>query len=37
MEKAIRMIAVPIMFSAAAFTYFAGVSDTRRNEAQRQE
>jgi maleylacetate reductase len=31
MEKAIRMIAVPTTYSAAEFTYFAGVSDTRRN------
>jgi maleylacetate reductase len=31
MEKAIRMIAVPTTYSAAEFTYFAGISDTRRN------
>jgi maleylacetate reductase len=30
MEKAIRMIAVPTTYSAAEFTYIAGVSDTRR-------
>jgi len=30
MEKAIRMIAVPTTFSAAEFTYRAGISDTRR-------
>ena len=31
MERAIRMVAVPTTYSAAEFTYFAGVSDTRRN------
>ena len=30
MEKAVRMIAVPTTYSAAEFTYVAGVSDTRR-------
>jgi maleylacetate reductase len=30
MEKAIRMVAVPTTYSAAEFTYFAGISDPRR-------
>ena len=30
MEGAIRMLAVPTTYSAAEFTFFAGVSDTRR-------
>ncbi|HYM32768.1 MAG TPA: iron-containing alcohol dehydrogenase [Candidatus Cybelea sp.] len=30
MENAIRMVAVPTTFSAAEFTYIAGISDTRR-------
>ncbi|MGO8918290.1 MAG: iron-containing alcohol dehydrogenase [Stellaceae bacterium] len=30
LENAIRMIAVPTTYSAAEFTYIAGVSDTRR-------
>jgi maleylacetate reductase len=31
MEKAIRMIAVPTTYSAAEFTYIAGVSDSKRH------
>ena len=30
LERAIRMVAVPTTYSAAEFTYIAGVSDTRR-------